>query len=137
MIQRMSHTTIYVTDQERAKKFYTETLGFEVKADHKMDGGFWWLTVAPKGQDLEIVLMPLKESPLMDAATVKTLRELVAKGAMGTGVLEVADCRAAYERLKAAGVEFMQPPAERFYGIEALFKDDSGNWFSMCERPRK
>ena len=78
--------------------------------------------------------MPLNPSPMMDEATCATLRGLVEKGAFGAGVLETADCQKTYEELSARGVEFAQPPSERPYGIEALLKDDSGNWFSMTQR---
>jgi predicted enzyme related to lactoylglutathione lyase len=136
MIQRLSHASVYVLDQERAKKFYTEKLGFEVKEDQNM-GPFRWLTVAPKGQpDLEIILMALVPSPMVDEATCNTLRGLVEKGTFGAGVLEVDDCQKTYEELKAKGVSFRQEPQKRPYGIEALLRDDSGNWFSMCQRTR-
>lgn len=135
MIQRLSHTTIYVLDQDKAYDFYVHKLGFDVKTDARMDNGFRWLTVAPKGQpDLEIVLMPTTPGPMMDAESTEALRALIRKGKLGAGVLETADVRKTYEELKAKGVEFMQPPTERFYGIEALFKDDSGNWFSLTQR---
>jgi predicted enzyme related to lactoylglutathione lyase len=134
MIQRVSHASVYVLDQDRAKAFYTEKLGFEVRADVTM-GPFRWLTVAPKGQaDFELILMPIKPTPMMDEATCNTIRELVQKGVLGGGVFATADCRKTYTELKARGVEFMQPPTERPYGIEALVKDDSGNWFSMTQR---
>jgi catechol 2,3-dioxygenase-like lactoylglutathione lyase family enzyme len=132
MIQRLSHVTIYVLDQDTARDFYVNKLGFEVRTDATMDG-FRWLTVGPKGQpDLEIVLMATT-GPNMDQETSEMLRTLIRKGALGAGVMEAADCRQTYEELKARGVEFTSPPTERFYGIEALFKDDSGNWFSMTE----
>lgn len=134
MIQRLSHISIYVLDQEEARDFYVNKLGFDVRMDAKMDNGFRWLTVSPKGQpDLQIVLMPTGPSPMMDQETSDTLRALIRKGALGGGVLYTADCHKTYEELKAKGVEFQQPPAERFYGIEALLKDNSGNWFSMTQ----
>ena len=130
----MSHTTIYVLDQSEALKFYRDKLGFEVRNDKTMDNGFRWLTVGPKTQpDLQIILMPIHESPMFPADKVAQLRKLVESGALGAGVLEVDDCRKTYEELKAKGVEFMGPPQERFYGIEALMKDNSGNWFSMTQ----
>ena len=133
MIQRLSHTSVYVFDQDEALKFYRDKLGFEVRTDQRM-GSFRWLTVAPKGQpDFELVLMPLTPSPMMDEATCATLRALVEKGSFGAGVLATADCQKTYEELSARGVEFVQPPSERPYGIEALLKDDSGNWFSMTQ----
>jgi predicted enzyme related to lactoylglutathione lyase len=134
MITRLSHATVYVLDQEAALKFYRDKLGFEVRTDMTMDNGFRWLTVGPKTQpDLEIVLMAVKESPMFPAERVAQLRTLIESGIIGAGVLEVDDCHKTYEELKARGVEFMMPPAERFYGIEALFKDNSGNWFSMTQ----
>ena len=135
MIQRLSHVTVWVLDQDAAYDFYVNKLGFDVRTDSKMDNGFRWLTVGPKGQpDLEIVLMPTTPGPMMDQETSDSLRALVGKGVLGAGVFETADCRQTYEELKGKGVEFSNPPTERFYGIEALLKDNSGNWFSMTER---
>ncbi len=134
MITRLSHATIYVLDQDEALKFYRDKLGFEVRTDMTMDNGFRWLTVGPKTQpDLEIILMPVRESPMFSADKVATLRKLVESGSLGAGVLEVDDCHKTYEELKGKGVQFMAPPADRFYGIEALMKDNSGNWFSMTQ----
>lgn len=132
MIRALSHATIYVTDQDAALDFYTKKLGFEVRTDARMDD-FRWLTVGPKDQpDLEIVLMK-PGGPMIDEETVKQLHALVAKGAMGAGVFRTADCRATYEELEAKGVEFVSEPAERPYGIEAVFRDNSGNWFSLTQ----
>ena len=136
MIQRLSHVSLYVLDQDRALEFYTQKLGMEVNTDQTM-GDFRWLTVSPKGQpDLEIVLMKVQASPMMDAATAETVTDLVKKGAFGSGVLETDDIQRTYEELRAKGVEFASEPQERPYGIEALLKDDSGNWFSVVQRPR-
>jgi predicted enzyme related to lactoylglutathione lyase len=132
----MSHTPIYVLDLERARAFYTEKLGFEVRVDATM-GSFRWLTVSPPGQtDLEIILMPLAESPAMDAASLATLRGLVEAGKLGAAVYQTKDCRKTYEQLTARGVKFSSEPTERPYGIEAVFRDDSGNWFSLTQRSR-
>ncbi len=135
MIQRVSHVSIFVLDQNVAYDFYVNKLGFEVRADQTM-GNFRWLTVGPKGQpDLEVVLMPAGASnPKIDAETAELLRTLIRKGVLGAGVMETADCQKTYEELKARGVEFASPPTERFYGIEAVFKDNSGNWFSLSQR---
>jgi predicted enzyme related to lactoylglutathione lyase len=133
MIKKLSHATIYVVNQDEAKKFYTEKLGFEVRTDVTMEG-FRWLTVGPKTQpDLEIVLMEPKTGFKFDEAMVKNIRELIQKGAMGAGVFDTEDCKATYEELKGRGVEFLSPPQERPYGIEAIFKDNSGNWFSLTQ----
>ncbi len=134
MIQRLSHASIYVLDQDSARDFYVNKLGFEIRDDVKMDNGFRWLTVGPKGQpDLNLVLMATSPSPMMDQETSDALRSLIKKGKLGAGVFHTADCQKTYEELKAKGVEFSQPPTDRFYGIEALMKDDSGNWFSMSQ----
>jgi len=133
MIQRLSHATFYVLDQDAARDFYVNKLGFEVRMDGKMDNGFRWLTVSPKGQpDLQIILMKV-DGPNMQPEVAKVLKELLVSGKLGAGVLQTSDCRATYEDLKAKGVEFLSPPKEQFYGIEAILKDNSGNWFSMTE----
>ena len=134
MIRRISHVNLFVLDQDRAKAFYTETLGFELRTDVTMDG-FRWLTVGPKDQPDINVLLARPAPPMFSEEDAATLRELVAKGAMGGGVIETDDCRGTYEALKAKGVTFLQEPAERPYGIEAMFRDDSGNWFSLTQRP--
>jgi catechol 2,3-dioxygenase-like lactoylglutathione lyase family enzyme len=139
VITKLSHTCFYVLDQDRAKEFYTGKLGFEVGTDVRMGGefegageGFRWLTVHPPGQpDVEIILA----DPRMgnDAETAEQIRALVAKGAMGTGVMATDDVQKTYEELSARGVVFTQEPASRPYGIEAIFRDDSGNWFSLSQ----
>jgi catechol 2,3-dioxygenase-like lactoylglutathione lyase family enzyme len=134
MIQRLSHATIFVLDQDSAYDFYVNKLGFDVRENQTMDNGFRWLTVSPKGQpDLEIVLMATTPSPMMDQETTDALRTLIRKGVLGAGAFETADCQKTYDELVARGVEFKGPPQDRFYGIEAILKDDSGNWFSMTQ----
>lgn len=134
MIIRHSHSTVYVLDQDRAKAFYTEKLGFEVRDDAKL-GNFRWLTVAPKTQpDACIILFALEPGPMMDQESCDMIRALLKKGVLGGGVLETDDCRRTYQELKAKGVEFFSEPKEMPYGVEALCRDDSGNFYSMCER---
>lgn len=136
MITKHSHSGVYVVDQDRAKAFYTEKLGFEVRDDVRM-GDFRWLTVAPKTQpDACIILMSLREGPMLDAEAVKAIKTLLEKGVLSGGVLEVDDCRATYEELKAKGVTFQREPKEMPYGIEALLRDDSNNFYSMVQRRR-
>jgi catechol 2,3-dioxygenase-like lactoylglutathione lyase family enzyme len=140
MIKSLSHACFYVLDQESAKRFYTEKLGFEVRSDVVMGAefegagqGLRWLTVSPPEQpDVEIILA----DPAMghDAETAEQIRALVAKGAMGSGVMATDNCQKTYEELSARGVVFLQEPAERPYGTEAVFRDDSGNWFSLSQR---
>lgn len=132
MIQRMAYASIFVLDQDQAKDFYVNTLGFELKMDDSLPNGFRWLTVSPKGQpDFQIILMKVAPGPKLGEKDVAAIGELMKKGAFGAGVFQTADCRKTYEELKAKGVEFLSPPKDQFYGIEAIFKDPFGNWFSM------
>lgn len=134
MIQRMSYTSIFVLDQDQAKDFYVDKLGFEVKTDEVTPSGFRWLTVSPKGQsELQIILMKVAPGPNLEQKDVETISGLMKKGAFGAGVFMTSDCRKTYEELKAKGVEFLSPPKEQFYGVEAVFKDPFGNWFSMTQ----
>ena len=134
MITKHSHSTVYVTDQDRAKTFYTETLGLEVRDDVRM-GDFRWLTVAPKTQpDACIVLFLIAPGGMMTEEQAKQLRGLLEAGVLGGGVFQTDDCRRDYEELKARGVTFVREPKEMPYGIEALMRDDSGNFFSMTQR---
>ena len=134
MIKGMSHVTILVNNQDEALAFYTEKVGFSVRTDMTMEG-FRWLTVGPETQpDVEFVLMEPTVSPMMDEETVNQLRALMSKGALGAGVFTTDNCQATYEELKSRGVEFLAPPQERPYGVEAIMKDNSGNWFSLTEQ---
>jgi catechol 2,3-dioxygenase-like lactoylglutathione lyase family enzyme len=134
MIQKMAYAAIFVLDQDQAVNFYVNKLGFELKMDQSTPNGFRWLTVSPKGQsDFQIILMKVAPGPKLQPEDVQTIGELMKKGAFGAGVFQTADCRKTYEELKAKGVEFLSPPKEQFYGIEAVFRDPFGNWFSMTQ----
>jgi catechol 2,3-dioxygenase-like lactoylglutathione lyase family enzyme len=134
MITKLSHATIYVTNQDAAYDFYVHKLGLEVRTDVTMENGFRWLTVGPREQpDFELALLEPKAGMGMEEEVASLLRTLIAKGGLGGGVFDTDNCQATYEELKSNGVEFMSPPTERPYGIEALFKDDSGNWFSLSQ----
>ncbi|MDN5201335.1 VOC family protein [Fulvivirgaceae bacterium BMA10] len=136
MITKLSHTTVYVLDQDEAMDFYVNKLGFEVRTDATMNGSFRWLTVGPKDQpDLEIILMLVQPGFLFDDQSAEQMKNLIRNGKMGTGVFETPDCKATYLELKSKGVEFLSEPKQQPYGIEATFKDNSGNWFSLTERP--
>lgn len=127
--------SINVLDQNSAYDFYVNKLGFEVNTDAELGEGQRWLTVSPKGQpELEIALMQVSAGPNLSAEKAEPLRELIKAGTFGIGVLATDDVHRDYEELKAKGVEFSRAPEEQFYGIEALFRDDSGNWFSLTQR---
>jgi catechol 2,3-dioxygenase-like lactoylglutathione lyase family enzyme len=132
MITGLGTVNLFVDDQERARLFYTEKLGFEVRNDATLDG-FRWLTVAPKGQRNVEFLLAVPQPPMFSPEDAANLRSVLAKGAMPGGVLLTDDCHRDFEALKAKGVTFIQDPADRPYGIEALLRDDSGNWFSLTQ----
>jgi len=137
MIQKLSHATIYVFDQAQALDFYVNKLGLEVRMDMSMDNGFRWLTVGPKAQpDFELVLFAVKPG-MFDEAAAGHLQALLEQGALGVGVFDTDDCHATYAELKAKGVEFTSAPQEQPYGIEATFRDNSGNTFSLTQHPSR
>jgi catechol 2,3-dioxygenase-like lactoylglutathione lyase family enzyme len=135
MITNVSLMTLYVTDQDAARDFYVDTLGFEAKTDVSMGEGFRWVTVShPNQPELEITLM--LPGPPLDEEMAEVVKRALAKGQMGGFGLRVDDCRKTFEELSAKGVEFPQPPSERPYGVEAVMRDNSGNWLVLVE-PRE
>ncbi|HET8582867.1 MAG TPA: VOC family protein [Jatrophihabitans sp.] len=136
MTIRIGTTQVWVHDQDVAKEFYTKKLGMEVRQDVTMPelGNFRWLTVGPGGQDdIAIVLMAIPGEPVMDAATADQVRDLMGKGFAGTVFLVTDDCQKSYEELSARGVEFTEPPEQRPYGVDAGFRDPSGNSFRLTQ----
>jgi catechol 2,3-dioxygenase-like lactoylglutathione lyase family enzyme len=125
---------VYVRDQDEALEFYVEKLGFRVHTDAK-NGDYRWLTVQHPDQPSFQLGLFIPQAPQVDSATAQTLLEAVAKGAMPPLVLVVDDCRAAYERMSARGVEFTQPPADRYGSVDASFRDPSGNGWKLIEAP--
>ena len=133
MITKLTHSTVWVLDQDAALRFYTEVLGFEVRTDVTMDT-LRWLTVGPPTQPEFELILANPGPPMLDPESGAQIRAMVAKGALGAGVFGTDDCRRSYEELKQRGVQFLMEPTERSYGIEATFRDDSGNWFSLTQR---
>lgn len=135
MITKLNHVSIFVLNQDSAYDFYVNKLGFTVNTDAEMGPGKRWLTVCPPDQpELEITLMLIDDGMMFDKDSAAAMRDLVSKGTFGFGVFECDDLLATYEEMTAKGVEFTKPPTEEFYGFEALFKDDSGNWFSLGQK---
>jgi catechol 2,3-dioxygenase-like lactoylglutathione lyase family enzyme len=133
MITNVSLVTLYVTDQDAAKAFYVDTLGFVEHTDVSMGDGFRWVTVAhPDHPELEVTLMV--PGPPLDSDMATAVRRALANGSMGGIGLSTDDCAKAYEELTAKGVEFVQPPSERPYGVEAVMRDNSGNWLVLVEQ---
>jgi uncharacterized glyoxalase superfamily protein PhnB len=133
---KVANAQLWVHDQDEALAFYTQKVGFEVRADVTLAemGNFRWLTVGPAGQpDFAIVLMAIPGAPVMDTETAEQVRTLMAKGFAGTVFLTTDDVYASYEELKGRGVEFTEQPEERPYGIDSGFRDPSGNSLRLTQ----
>lgn len=133
---RIAHAHMWVHDQEEALAFYTQKLGWEVRADVTLPelGDFRWLTVAPVGQEeVSVALMAIPTEPMFTAETQAQIRDLLGRGVIGSIFLSTDDCQAAYEELSARGVEFHDLPTERPYGIDAGFRDPSGNSLRLTQ----
>jgi catechol 2,3-dioxygenase-like lactoylglutathione lyase family enzyme len=135
-MMRIAYALLWVHDQDEALAFYTEKLGWEVRADVTLPemGDFRWLTVGPAGQpDVAVVLNAIPGPPMMDAETAEQLRNLMAKGYAGTVLLTSEDVQRSYEELVARGVEFVEPPEGRPYGVDSAFRDPSGNFLRLMQ----
>lgn len=136
-MMKIATTQVWVHDQDAALSFYTDKLGMEIREDVTLAemGNFRWLTVGPKGQpDMAIVLMEVPGPPMIDAQTQQEISTLMGKGFAGTVFLETDDCDASYKQLRDRGVEFTETPERRPYGIDAGFRDPSGNSFRLTQR---
>ena len=133
MLNQITHSGVYVLDQDQALDFYVGVLGMEVADD--VDLGFMrWLTVRVPGDETRQILLEVPGPPVHDEPAAAQLRELVSKGALGLAlIVTVDDCQAEYERLRAAGVEFYDEPTERPYGIDCGFRDPFGNALRMTQ----
>jgi catechol 2,3-dioxygenase-like lactoylglutathione lyase family enzyme len=133
---RIANSQLWVHDQDEALAFYTEKLGWEVRADVTLPemGDFRWLAVGPAGQeDFAVVLMAVPEPPVFEAETTEQIRAVMAKGVAGGIFLTTDDVHASYEELRNRGVEFTEEPTERPYGIDAGFRDPSGNSLRLTQ----
>jgi predicted enzyme related to lactoylglutathione lyase len=137
MLKALTNVSVWVNDQDEALAFYTEKLGMELREDVTVPelGNFRWLTVGVPGQpDVALALMIVPGPPVFEAETQAMIKTLVAKGVASGLFFATEDCRATYEELKSRGVEFMQEPTEQPYGIDAGFRDTSGNQIRMAQR---
>ena len=136
MLKQLTNVTVWVHDQDEALAFYTEKLGLELREDATVPemGNFRWLSVGVPGQDdVSIVLMAVPGPPVFDAETQQQLQALVAKGAAGGLFFATDDVQGTYDELKDRGVEFQQEPTQQPYGIDAGFRDVSGNQMRVAQ----
>jgi len=137
MLTQLTHVNVWVHDQDEALEFYTKTLGMEVRDDVTVAemGNFRWLTVAPPGQQgVALALLNIPGPPVFDEETAAQVKSIVAKGAAGGLFFLSDDVRGTYEELKKKGVEFSQEPTEQPYGLDAGFRDPSGNQIRMMQQ---
>jgi catechol 2,3-dioxygenase-like lactoylglutathione lyase family enzyme len=132
MILNVSLVTIYCLDQTATRDFYVEHLGFEPRVDVTMGEGYRWVTIAqPSQPELEVTLMV--PGPPLSPEAAEFVRGQLESGQMGGLGLTVDDCRKTYEELRAAGITFVQEPSDRPYGVEAVMRDNTGNWLVLVE----
>ena len=132
MLNAITHTRLYVLDQDQALDFYVGKLGLEVHTDADLEF-MRWLTLNVPGQPDQEILLEIPGPPSLDPETAERVRELLGKGAVGMAIFTTNDCRATYEELSAKGVEFTQEPVERFYGIDCAIRDPFGNHIRITE----
>ena len=133
---KLTHVQVWVHDQDEALAFYTDKLGMELREDVTVPemGNFRWLSVGIPGQDVAITLMAIPGPPVFDDETRESINKLLAKGASGGLFFATDDAQKSYDELKGRGVEFTQEPTEQPYGIDAGFRDASGNHFRLAQR---
>jgi catechol 2,3-dioxygenase-like lactoylglutathione lyase family enzyme len=135
MSQGVDVVGVYVRDQDEALAFYVDKVGFRAHTDVK-NGDYRWLTVQhPEQPSFQLGLFK-PGPPVLDAATAQTMQAMVAMGAMPPLVLVVSDCREAYKKMRASGVEFTQEPVDRYGAVDAGFRDPSGNGWKMIQARR-
>jgi len=133
MITNISLVTVYCLDQDETQDFYVDLLGFERAVDITVGDGFRWVTLKhPNQPELEVTLMT--PGPPLDEEAATFVRRQLDKGGLGGLGLAVDDCKKTYEELSAKGVVFIQEPSERPYGVEAVLRDNSGNWLVLVEK---
>jgi catechol 2,3-dioxygenase-like lactoylglutathione lyase family enzyme len=139
MLEQLTHVQIWVHDQDEASAFYTEKLGMELRQDVTVPemGNFRWLSVGVPGQDVEITLLAVPGPPVFDEETREKVLEVLAKGATGGLFFRTDDIQATFDDLKSRGVEVTQEPTQQPYGVDAGFRDVSGNQFRVTEPPKE
>lgn len=133
MITGVGLVCVMVFDHDEAYDFYVNKLGLKVGFDAPMEGGGRWLLVHSPAQPEVPIMLAVPGPPIMDEERAAKVRELVSLGLYGPGALATDDCRATYEELSAKGVEFYEEPNERFYGIDAGFRDPFGNQWRLTQ----
>ncbi|HEX2428650.1 MAG TPA: VOC family protein [Gaiellaceae bacterium] len=136
MLKQLTTVGVWVHDQDEALAFYTDKLGLELRDDVTVPemGNFRWVTVGVVGQpDVSISLLAVPGPPVFDEETKAQIEALVAKGATGGLFFSTDDVQGTFEELTSSGVEFLQEPTEQAYGVDAGFRDPSGNQMRVAQ----
>ena len=138
MLDKLTHVQVWVHDQDEALAFYTDKLGMELREDVTVPemGDFRWVSVGIPGEPTSITLMAVPGPPVFDEDTRQQIQQLLAKGASGGLFFATGDLQKTYEELKSQGVEITQEPTEQPYGLDAGFRDASGNHFRVMQPPK-
>jgi len=128
-IDRVSTVCVFVSNQDRAKDFYTNILGFELRTDEPIYPGAAnrWLAVAPRGAQTEVILYLPDEN-------WEHYRQVVGKSQAVT--FNVNDMQSLVKNLKARGVKFVQEPEAQPWGTYATIQDSEGNSLLLVEQPK-
>jgi catechol 2,3-dioxygenase-like lactoylglutathione lyase family enzyme len=132
MISNISIVSVFVKDVDASKTFYIDVLGFAEHTDITLGDGYRWCTVKHPNQPEIQVHLTVPGPPIAPDMVAAMNRALDEGGLFGLG-LRVDDCRKTYGELSAKGVQFVQEPEERPYGVEAVARDNSGNWMVLVE----
>ncbi|MGN6271979.1 MAG: VOC family protein [Protaetiibacter sp.] len=132
MTIRIQHSYIAFDDADAALAFYRDVVGFEVQNDVDMGGGMRWITLAPAGQDVSVVLTPVGAGE--SDADRETMADLLAKGVLGGLVLATDDLDGDFERIAASGADIVQEPMDQPWGVrDAAFRDPAGNQLRLTQ----
>lgn len=132
MITGIGLVCVNVLDMDEARDFYVGKLGLQVAFDKVQDGFHWLVVHAPDQPEVPLMLV-YPGPPVVDGEVAKQIQSLVATGYLGPGAFATKDCWATYRELRAKGVEFIEEPEERFYGIDAAFRDPFGNHWRLTQ----
>jgi catechol 2,3-dioxygenase-like lactoylglutathione lyase family enzyme len=139
MLKQLTYVQVWVHDQDEALAFYTDKLGMELREDVSVPemGDFRWVSVGVPGQDVSLTLLSVPGPPVFEEETRQKVLEVLAKGAAGGLFFTADDIQATFDDLKSRGVEVTQEPTEQPYGIDAGFRDVSGNQFRVMQPPKE
>lgn len=135
---KVSQCFVTVRDHEEALAFYRDVLGLEVRNDVQFEMLRWVTLTPPVQPEMEIILVSPAANPNASPQDRKATEELLAKGLLNGLNFTTEDCDATFERIKAAGADVLDEPADQFYGVrDCAFRDPSGNMLRFSQPLKK